>query len=80
MRTLGSGLDRFDLLHSDRLWLIDATVTESQINAGWVYLDGGLREVETVGEFKIKIPPQIQSIDFPSEFYLSNDVIEFLRC
>ena len=75
---------RFPLLHSNRLYLADCEVTVTQVNAGWVYLDGGLseREVLTDGEvaIAIQISPKIQAITQPTEFYLSNDVIEFLRC
>ncbi len=75
---------RFELLHSDRLWLVDVQVTDAQINAGWVYTDGNLNQVEAVSNgqqsFDIKIDEQTQAITHPTEFYLSDDVIEFLRC
>lgn len=75
----------FDYLASDLLHMIDVQVTPTQVNAGWVYLTGGrLDKVErlTDGEIllDIRIHPKIQEIKTPTEFFLANDVIEFMRC
>ena len=74
----------FPYLASTNLHLIDCDVTATQVNAGWVYLDGGLSEFETLtdGEvnLRVKIHPKVQAIRAQSEFYLNDDVIEFFRC
>lgn len=75
----------FDYLASDRLHLVDVEVTNEQVNAGWVYLSGGgLDAVEVLtdgeSELPVRIHPKIQSVVEPVEFFLANDVIEFMRC
>ncbi|NEQ52027.1 MAG: hypothetical protein F6K11_18120 [Leptolyngbya sp. SIO3F4] len=71
-------------LFSNTLHLVDVEITDDQINAGWVYTDGGLSAVETLtdGEFTfdIRIHPKVQAIKNQTEFFLANDVIEFMRC
>lgn len=74
-----------DYLASGNLHLADCHVTPGQVNAGWVLiLDGGLdaREVLADGEVQlpIRIHPKIQAIKRQTEFFLANDVIEFMRC
>ena len=75
---------QFALLRSDRLFLVDCEVTKTQVNAGWVYLDGYLQPTETVtdGEIDllIQIHPSIQQIQLPTEFFTANEPIEFIRC
>ena len=73
----------FDYLASDGIHLVDAQVTETQVNAGWVYVLGGLSRVETVTDGEVSLPirihPNLQRLN-DVEFFLSNDVIEFMRC
>ena len=76
---------KFDYLTSGNLHMADCEVTSTQVNSGWVLiLDGGLSacEVLTDGEVElpIRIHPKIQAIKHQTEFFLSNDVIEFKRC
>lgn len=75
---------QFDYLASNVLHLVDVEVTSTQVNAGWVFLDGGLSAVETLTDGEVEIPikihPKIQAINHQTEFFLANDVIEFMRC
>ena len=76
---------RLDYLASNCLHMVDVEVTDTQVNAGWVFLDGGLSPVEQLdaGEglsISVRIHPKIQAIDHQTEFFLPNDVIEFMRC
>ena len=74
----------FDYLASSTLHMVDIEVTNTQVNAGWVFLDGGLSAMETLTdgevEITVKIHPKIQAINHQAEFFLANDVIEFIRC
>ena len=74
----------FSYLASDKLHLIDIEVASTQVNAGWVWTSGNLSAVETLtdGEIdiSIRIHPDIQKIKSEKEFFLANDVIEFMRC
>ena len=75
---------RYDYLASNTLHMLDVEVTSTQVSAGWVYTDGGLSAVEILTDGEIKIPvtisPKIQALKNQTEFFLANDVIEFMRC
>lgn len=67
-----------------RLYLVKCLIRPYRIEAGWVYVEPGLKEVEMVrdadgNQYLIGIPPEVRELKTFAALSHASEVIEFPR-